>query len=153
VRRANEARPFTASSYKNIQEIHGIFAMWIQEHVARARWKRFFPTPIRMDVSYKEVGMYLVWIELRHAGVDADDLVRREFSDFALARSWAVGELDANRQATGNAAIFETQGPLVRLAWETHEAVEAAKVSSRRIRPLHKAQNRRDGQILSLKCG
>ena len=95
--------------------------------------------------------MYLAWIEIRRSVADGVDLLQKEFSDFALARSWAVDQLDVNAKSTGNAAVFETQGPLVRLAWETHAAIEA-KPSSHRIRPLHQPQNRCHRQSLGLGC-
>jgi hypothetical protein len=95
--------------------------------------------------------MYLAWIEIRRSAADVVELVQKEFSDFAPARSWAAGELDTNAQTTGNAAVFETQGPLVRLAWETH-ADDQPVPSSHHIRRLYQPQNRPNRQNLALRC-
>ena len=60
--------------------------------------------------------MYLACIEI--ADCSQPRVVQVEFSALEPAKLWAVEEAAHRDDATGNAAVFETAGPLMTLAWE-----------------------------------
>jgi len=64
--------------------------------------------------------MYLAWVEVRTTERQEADcgLVEKEFPGLQAAQAWASRQLSERSDATGNAAVFETAGPLVRLAWK-----------------------------------
>ena len=75
--------------------------------------------------------MYLACVELagsdeqkafrRHGQRYAGRVIELQFPHFETAKIWAEQEASRHHDATGNAAVFETLGPFVSLAWE-HEA-------------------------------
>ena len=72
--------------------------------------------------------MYLACVELAARGISCGGesrVVQLQFSRLETARIWARAESSRNRGATGNAAVFQTLGPLMSLAWEC-EAVETS---------------------------
>ena len=55
--------------------------------------------------------------EARPVRVPPCDLVEKEFPALSAAREWASEQLVKRPDVTGNVAVFETVGPLVRLVW------------------------------------
>jgi hypothetical protein len=66
----------------------------------------------------------------------AGRVIELQFSHLETAKIWAEQEATRHQNATGNAAVFETLGPFVSLAWE-HEATPGAE-------PLERHQSHRD---------
>ena len=69
--------------------------------------------------------MYLACVELagRRAsspsgGLSPSRVVQLQFPHFETAKIWARAESSRHRDATGNAAVFQTAGPFVSLLWE-----------------------------------
>ena len=94
--------------------------------------------------------MFLAWIETRAQSASECVLVEREFAELPKARLWVDAQLEGHGQATGNAAIFETEGPLARLAWETHGLGQ--RLTPRPERHVEQPQNRRLRQRLGVGC-
>ena len=68
--------------------------------------------------------MYLACVEI--AAYTQPRVLQLEFTELEPAKVWAAEESSRRDDATGNAAVFETSGPLMVLAWERpEEAVPA----------------------------
>ena len=60
--------------------------------------------------------MYLACVEV--AAESQARVVQEEFVDLEPAKVWASQESARRNDATGNAAVFETSGPLMAEVWE-----------------------------------
>ena len=49
------------------------------------------------------------------------------FDDLEPAKVWAAEESSRRGDATGNAAVFETSGPLMVLAWERAQSLSSSQ--------------------------
>ena len=63
--------------------------------------------------------MYLACIEI--AASSHSHVLQEEFVDLEPAKVWADEESAHHDGATGNAAVFETAGPLMAVVWERPE--------------------------------
>ena len=55
----------------------------------------------------------------------AGRVIELQFPHLETARIWAEQEASRHREATGNAAVFETLGPFLSLAWENEAATSS----------------------------
>lgn len=76
--------------------------------------------------------MFLACVELgarnqggvrRQGGYGTTRVLELQFAHFETAKVWAEQEATRHHDATGNAAVFETLGPFVSLAWEQEAPV------------------------------
>ena len=74
--------------------------------------------------------MFLACVELSGRGRSARSrVVQLQFSQLDTARIWAEQESARHTEATGNAAVFQTLGPLMSLAWEADAGCQTATVA------------------------
>jgi hypothetical protein len=74
--------------------------------------------------------MFLACVELSGRGrVARSRVVQLQFSQLDTARIWAQQESARHSEATGNAAVFQTMGPLMSLAWENDASDAGVEVA------------------------
>jgi hypothetical protein len=76
--------------------------------------------------------MFLACVELspRHYPANRDRVLQLQFSDQRTARIWAEQEAARRADATGNVAVFQTDGPFMTLIWEGHPAESSIPVEA-----------------------
>ena len=99
--------------------------------------------------------MFLAWVEVRadssSTNIDRQPaaaepsktarcgLVEKEFPELRAARAWAARQLSRRPDVTGNVAVFETNGPLVSLAWRRDRST-TTPLRARRRRTMQPAE-------------